>query len=261
MRGLPALLSSDLGPLATVAQVFWILQLALVIHVYRTGRPYWWTWILFSAPMIGGIAYFIIEIAPELRGAGGAQHGLLYALKPRKWRIADLRSELEESDTVENRLALAEELSAGNLRNEAHEVAADCLRGVFRDDPHTLVDVARYEVGAARIDEALALLERVNTKADRMLELQVCLLTGDILCGLGRYDEAEKFYRSIAGKYIGEAPRFGLATVMEQSGRPDEATAIWKEIRVKFRKASPAWRRTEKKWYKLATAKLKSQKV
>jgi hypothetical protein len=51
----------------------------------------------------------------------------------------------------------------------------------------------------------------------------------------------------------------GLATVYEKTGRMDDAIVIWRDIRTKFRRASPAWRRTERKWYKIATAKLKTQ--
>jgi hypothetical protein len=247
------------GSLGIVTQAIWILQLALVIHVYRTGRPYWWAFVLFSAPVIGGLAYFLVEIAPTLNATGG--HSFFYALKPRKWRIADLRATTEETDTVENRIALAEELAEGGFKQEAHDIAAECLRGVFLEDPHTLATVARYKIEIALYDDALSLLDRVNTQADRRLALQVGLLRGDCLVGLARYDDAGDAYREISGKYIGEAPRVGIATVIKKTGHMTEAVAIWKDIRTKFRKASPAWRRSEKKWYKLATAKLKAQKI
>jgi len=64
----------------------------------------------------------------------------------------------------------------------------------------------------------------------------------------------------IVGRYIGEAPRVGLAAVYENTGRLDQAVALWTEIRHRYRRASSAWRRTEKQWYRLATAKLDAQK-
>src|SRR5882724_23341 len=88
---------------AILAKILWVVQIALIIHVYRTGRPYWWIWLLFSLPVIGGVAYLLIEVMPDVRSPRGFFHGL----KPRKWRIADLRRELEDSETVENRLGLA----------------------------------------------------------------------------------------------------------------------------------------------------------
>lgn len=242
------------APLAAIAQLSWLLQIALIVHVYKTGRPYWWTWILFVAPVIGGLAYVFIELLPGFDGSGG----FIESLKPRSWKIAALRRALDESETVVNRINLAEALfDAGQVR-EAHNLAVECLAGVFKNDPRTLVDVARFKLALGRHAEALEILGSVDITADRRLAVQVDVLKGDAFLGLQRHEEAEAAYRKVSGKYIGEAPRAGLAAVFEKTGRLDEALALWKDIRSKFRKGNPAWRRAERKWYKLATARLKA---
>ena len=258
MTDLPRLLPAGVpAALAALTQFLWILQIALVIHVYRTGRPYWWTWVLFMAPLIGGLAYVFIELLPGFQ----TPRGLFYSLKPRKWRIADLREELEESETIKNRLALAEELFAAGDVTEAHAVAVECLKGVFQNDPRTLVDVARYKIALAQHADAYAILARVDTTGNRLLGLELQVLRGDCLAALGRYAEAEAAYEIVVGRFIGEAPRAGLALVYEKTDRLEKAAGVWQEINKRFRKASPAWRRTERKWYKLSTEKLKAQKV
>lgn len=258
MDSIPRMLPTHLDPaLATLAQVLWVAQIALLIHMYRTGRPYWWTYVLFAAPGIGGLAYVLVEIAPDLRGP----RGFFYSIKPRKWRIADRRTELEDSETVGNRLALAEELFDAGEETEAHEVAQESLRGVFKDDPHTMAVVARYKLALHDYDGAYDLLQRIDTARDRMLALRVELLTADALFGLGRYDEAEPIYRGLVDRYSGDAPRAGLAQVYEKTGRIDQARATWTDVRARFRRASPAWRRTERRWYRMATARLKALKV
>jgi hypothetical protein len=242
---------SNSFPLGPITVVFWLVQLCLIVHVLRTGRPYWWIWILFVAPLIGGLAYLVIELAPDLRGAGGFLEGL----KPRKWRISDCRRQLEEADTVRNRLALASELSEAGLAREAHDVAVQCLQGVFRDDARTLVAVARFKAGISAHAEGLALLAKVDTTGDRLLAIDLGLVRGDCLAGLGRFPEAEKAYRGVMDRYIGEAARAGLAEVCERTGRGEEAAALWGEIRARYRTAGPGWRRTERKWYRLAKAR------
>jgi hypothetical protein len=242
--------------LAAVAQLFWILQIALIIHVYRTGRPYWWIWILFMAPLIGGLAYVFIELLPGFR----TPEGLFHSLKPRKWRIADLREKLEESETIKNRLRLAEGLFAADEINEAHAVASECLRGVFQNDPRTLVDVAKYKIALGQHAEAYAILSRVDTTGNRILGLELQVMRGDCLVALERYADAEIAYESVIERFIGEAPRAGMAVVYEKTGRTDQAVTLWKEILKKFRKAGPAWRRTERRWYQLANAKLTAKK-
>lgn len=94
-----------------------------------------------------------------------------------------------------------------------------------------------------------------------MLALRVELLTADTLVGLGRYDEAEPIYRGLVDRYSGDAPCAGLAQVYEKTDRIDQARATWTDIRVRFRRASPAWRRTERRWYRMATARLKVLKA
>src|SRR5882724_9536852 len=123
LRGLSSLLPAGMAPaLAYIGPLLWILQIALAIHVYRTGRPFWWIWLLFAVPVVGGVAYLLIEVMPDVR----SPRGFFAGLKPRKWRIADRRAELEESETVENRLSLAEELFAAGEVQEAHDVAVEC---------------------------------------------------------------------------------------------------------------------------------------
>ena len=249
MRGLSGILPA--GAFGPFTVVLWLLQLCLIVHVLRTGRPYWWIWILFAAPLIGGLAYILVELSPDLRGA----RGLLAGLKPGKWRIAECRRRLEEADTVKNRLALAGELADAGMAAEAHEAAVGCLQGVFRDDARTLVAVARFKVGIAAYGEGLALLGRVDTTGDRMLEIDLGLLRGQCLAGLGRFPEAERAYEGVMDRYVGEAARAGLAMVYEQTGRRAEADAAWADIRAKYRTTSPAWRRSERKWYRLAKAR------
>jgi hypothetical protein len=250
----------DGSALAIVGKLMWFAQLALIVHVFKTGRPYWWFFVLLSAPVIGGIAYLIIEIAPELRGppSVGGPRG---SWKPRSWRIRDLRAELEETDTVKLRLGLAAELLAAGQVDEARKSAEECLQGVFRDDPHTLAAAARYRLEAGKGTEALQAIEKINTRADRMLAQEVALLRGRALLLTGKHAEAQQALRAIADSYIGEEPRYFLAVSLQKSGSPGEAREIWSDIRKRFRRAGRSWRRSEKRWFTFAGERLKETKA
>jgi hypothetical protein len=243
---------SDWSPLAIAAKFMWLIQLGLIVHVLKTGRPYWWFWILFSAPVLGGIAYALIELAPDLRGSGES-----LSWKPRSWRIRDLRAELEETDTVKLRLTLARELLATKQPEEACRMAEECLTGVWRDDPHTLAAVARYRLEANKTPAALDALEKVNVSRDRMLAADVALLRGRALVAAGRHAEAQETLRTIADTFIGEEPRYFLAVSLQKSGHVAEAREIWHDIRKRYRRAGRGWRRAEKRWFKLAAERLK----
>lgn len=243
-------------PWAVVAKLGWLLQLGLLIHVFKTGRPYWWFWILFSAPLIGGLVYFAVEILPGLRGVDGLSWS---GLKPRAWRIRELRAQLEETDIVQTRLRLADEILAAGQPAEAHAIAVAALEGAFRDDPRTLTDVARFKIEAGDFRGAHALLENVRTQADRRLAVQVALLRGRALLGLQRAAEAEPHLAAARDSFLGEEPRFHLADVFAATGRRPEAVESWHAILKRFRKGTPAWRRSERRWYRLAKLRLAQQ--
>ncbi|HVS53431.1 MAG TPA: hypothetical protein VHD62_13830 [Opitutaceae bacterium] len=241
----------DWTPLAIATKLLWLAQLALLVHVLKTGRPYWWFWILISAPVIGGLAYAVIELAPALRGSGGTLNW-----KPRAWRIRDLRTTLEETDTVKLKLTLARELLAAKQPDEACKVAEDCLTGVWRDDPHTLAAVARYRLEVGQSAAALGALDKVDVSHDRMLAAEVALLRGRALVEAGRHAEAQESLRRIAATYIGEEPRYFLAVSLHATGATAAAREIWSDIRQRFRRANSGWRRAERRWFKLAGERL-----
>jgi len=245
---------SDWSFFGVIAKLLWLVQLALVVHVFKTGRPYWWFWILLVAPVIGGLAYILIELLPDLRASSGDGS---FLWKPRAWRIRDLQAELEETNTIKLRLTLATELLAAQRTAEACAVAEESLSGAFRDDPHTLANVARYRLEAGKFAEALAALDKVKVEADRMLGSEVAFLRGWALVQAGRHAEAQPILRKIESVLLGEQPRYFLAVSLEQSGARAEARAIWQDIRKRFRRAGRGWRRSEKRWFKLAGERLK----
>src|SRR6185312_6733371 len=149
-------------------------QLACVIHVIKTGRPYWWLWIIFGFPLIGLAAYLYLEVRPSL-GKHGFQT-LLWNLKSSAERIKILEAEMAESTTVRNRLALAEELHAAGRFDRECEVIADGLRGAFKDDATLLMRLAEGHLGAGRIEDAERLLAKVVPEKSPDSQLQFALL-------------------------------------------------------------------------------------
>src|SRR5258706_15088941 len=80
-------------------------QVGCLVHVLRTGRPYWWIWIIWGIPLIGLAAYLYLEVRPSFRKFD--MQSLLWNFKSSSKRILILEQQLEDSTTVRNRLALA----------------------------------------------------------------------------------------------------------------------------------------------------------
>ena len=71
-----------------------LLQILCAVHVMKTGRPYYWIFIVMFAPMVGMIAYFIVEILPELTGSRTTGLGWV-PLMPIFWPSALIMNSVE----------------------------------------------------------------------------------------------------------------------------------------------------------------------
>ena len=133
------------------------IQLLLIIHVLKTGRDKYWIWILLFLPAIGGVAYFVVEILPELRGGISGQRALRKArgvLDPG----GDVRmaaAAYEQSANAENARHYAQALLAGKRHDEAEEVLDAELRGIHEHDPLLLELKARAQFGQEKYNDAI----------------------------------------------------------------------------------------------------------
>ena len=122
----------------------YLVQIGLIVHVLRTGRNTYWIFVLLIAPGIGGIAYFIVELLPDLmnnRRARSAVRGVSRTLNPG----ADLRQRQKEhqlSGSVDSTRHLAGELVDNGRYAEAIELFRTALAGVYETDPDLLLGLA-----------------------------------------------------------------------------------------------------------------------
>jgi hypothetical protein len=258
MRELAAILDINGPVFYTISKFLWVLQLGLILHVYKTGRPYYWIWILFGFPIAGGLAYTFIEILPEYRRPGMS---VFSVFQTRRGRIKKLKEKLEETDTVQNRIALTAELRRAGRLEEAEEVMLECLHGVFKDDPYTLCEMGRVYADRQKWKELLNTIGSANQDQDRMIRAHLELLQARGLAGLGQMPEAEAMLRRLSLSHLGEEARFRLAVLLAQTDRKKEAEQLFHEIVKKFRKGNRSWRKTEREWFKAAKMQLKALKV
>lgn len=232
------------------------IQLACIIHVVRTGRPYWWIMIIFWAPLIGALAYLFIEVRPSLGKLD--YQALLWRLKSTQQRLAIREEVLEESNTVRNRLALSDELHAAEQYDRECDVLKEGLRGAFKDDATLLLRLAQAHLEAGRSAEAEKVLSGTVPEKSPDSQLQFALLSARVAVGQGRHAEAERIYHELLAKKRSEAPRYYYAEYLMQIGKRDEAASILRDILYQYRRGTRVWRHLERRWYYAAKRLLKS---
>jgi hypothetical protein len=207
-------------------------------------------------PLVGLAAYIYLEVRPSL-GKLGIQ-SLLWRLKSSRERIGILQSNLEESSTVRNRLALADELHDAGQFDQECAILAEGLRGAFKDDATLLMRLAQAHLEAGRAAEAEQILAKIVPERSADSQLHYALLAARVQGRTGQEAAAEKTLQELGAKRKSEAPRYYHAQLLLWQGRRDEAAAILHDILHQDRRGTPVWRYQERRWYYAAKRLLKS---
>lgn len=234
---------------------FLILSLALqvlcIVHVFRTGRNTAWIMAIAFLPMVGILAYFIVEILPGLprdRRVREARTKIADKMDPER-RIREAREAAEFSDTAGHRLELGDALMA----RERYVDALDQYRAAERLSPHVdraigmrIADAA-YEAG--RLTEALAAIEALpetisQTELDRRALLRAKVAEAD-----GRSRDALAIYRDIVGRVPGDEVRCRMAALLIAEGDRRGACALLQEVEIRMKRTPPVTLKAEAAMY------------
>jgi hypothetical protein len=224
-----------------------VVQLACLVHVIKTGRPYWWLWIIFMFPGIGLLAYVFLEVRPSLSRLD--YQGLMWKLTGPRERIRMLEEQLGESTTIKNRLRLADELHGEGQFDRECAVLAEGLRGAFKDDSQLLMRLAEAHLEAGRTEEADKLLASTTPERSSDAQLQYALLKARVAGKQGDTAQAAALFEELVAKKKSEAPRYYFAEFLLAQGKREEAAAILKDILLQYRRGTPVWRHLERKWF------------
>lgn len=234
-----------------IAALTLVIQGFFIYHVFKTGRPYWWAFIIFSFPILGCVIYYFVEMFPTSREATSARRKtrqLVRAMNP----DADLKRRVEDLEvcgSTENRAFLGQECMSRDMFDEAARLFQSCLAGPFEKDPAFRQRLVEALVAGGRYDEAadvLALLRDANPD-HRANDCE--LLQARILEGQGRNDEALNLYRGLIGRFAGLEPRYRYGALLKKLGNDESSHQIFEEILTHARryKSLPE---SEERWIK-----------
>jgi len=243
---------------------FWVsllIQIALVVHAVRTGRDRIWIWIILFAPLVGSVAYLIVELIPGMLGARAVlsmKASAKRALDPGAALRAALDA-LEMTDTVENRLRYARALLESGDAKQALDLLERTATGAQAEDPQILADLAAAAFAAGDPQRCVDALNRAReidpsqvSGADRHL------LYARALEESGRLAEATQTYENLVAWFPGEEARFRFAQLLIRLGEQEKARALYEEIIDRERRAPRAYRHDQRVWVDEAKRQLSS---
>jgi hypothetical protein len=237
-----------------------LLQVLCAAHVVRTGRSFYWIWIIMGTSFIGVTVYFFMEILPDLRNdprSRKAARQVLHTFDPERQR-RHIRQRLDMADTVDNRRALAEEcMRLGDYANAA-ELYRSMLKGVYATDASFLLGLAQAQANSADFAGARATLDTLFAANPQFQSNDANLLRARVLEAQGEHGAALAQYETLARSYPGEEARYRYGALLKQNGRFTDAREVFRDMLARAKHAPRYYRKKEKGWLESARQELAS---
>jgi hypothetical protein len=229
-------------------------QVLCVIHVIRTGRPYWWIFLIVMVPAVGILVYLIVEVFPGLLGSRGARQAVSGAAKvfnPGR-RLREAQRQLEISPSAQNKATLANELLLAGQPEASAALYREALTGIHATDPALMLGLARALFALGDAHETQLTLERLREANPGYASPDGHLLYARSLEQQGKTDAALDEYAALVAYYPGQEARARYALLLEKAGRIEEAQKIFEEIRQSIDYGPRHQYREQREWYELA---------
>ncbi len=230
--------------------IVWAIQLALIIHVLKTGRSRYWIFILIFMPLIGGLAYLVVELLPEFsRSISGqrAVRNVKKTLNPGA-EVRHHQAAWEQSPNTDNARRYAEALLDAGKVTEAEEIVNQALTGMFANEPTLLLVRARIQFVQNRTAEAQKSLEALQEHNPEFRNAGGHLLYAQALEANNEIDKALKEYSAVAGYFPGVEARYRWALCMKIAGKQQQAIAELESIMQDAKLAPAHFRKSQKPW-------------
>jgi hypothetical protein len=217
-----------------------VIQFSFAFHVFKTGRPYWWIFIIMGFPVMGCVIYYFVEVFPgsrEHRQAHRAARKLVKALQPDA-DLARRAEELEICGSVDNKVAMAVECTDHQMHAEAAKLYESCLQGVFANDGAILFGLAGAAVEGSAWDKAAGAIARLKADAPKQRPLEVRLLEARLLEGRGENDAALAAYRELIPQFVGLEARYRFAQMLARLGQGEAALEVFNQVLTQAKRGS-----------------------
>jgi len=209
-----------------------LIALFFAIHALRNRRQMYWLLILFAFPLLGSLAYFIVEYLPASRlerHGRTAGRAIQKSLDPGR-DVREARRVFDLTPTAHNQMRLAAALLEAGESEEAVQHYDACLNGPFAGDPEVILGAARAHAAHGQPAAALALLAPLRSKHPDFRADEVGLELGRAYAANGQQDEAGAEFEAVVERFGSIEARVELALWALANGQEAVAQRELKEI-------------------------------
>ena len=209
-----------------------LAQIAVAVHAFRTGRPWWWLLVILFFPLLGALIYFLVEILPEMRASRairGFGSDVVKAVAPN----AELHRRAEElavCGSVQNKLALAQECMARGHFDEAIKLYESAREGPFTAAPDLLLGLAQARFSNGEPKAARGLLEDLAANHPDYYPQDVAILKARAADAAGDSETALQELAAMLDRSVGLETRFRYGEILARTGKREEARTELKSV-------------------------------
>jgi hypothetical protein len=235
-----------------------MLQLAVLYHALKTGRPYYWFFIIMAFPVFGCLIYFLVEVMPGSRSERNLKkfgNDIAKAINPDR----DMKRHAEElaiCGSTENKLKLAAECVERGMFDEAIQLYDSAREGQYVHAPDLLYGLSRARFFNGDYATARQLLTELKEHAPRYYAQEVALMSARAAAKSGDRQAAIREIEAMLDAFVGLEARYRYAELLYEDGQAARAKAELERVidhAKRFRVSAD-----ERTWAKLARQGLSS---
>lgn len=184
------------------------LQAFCIYHIWKTGRPFFWYFVIIFVPLLGSIIYILTQ-ALNKDDVEKIQQDVTTIINPSR-KINELEAAVAFADTYQNRVALADALFQNSDWDNALTHYNAALEGNFKTDFY--LNSKLLETYFNKQQYQLAIHHGDVIKSDAQFEKsKVAFYYGLALYKVDRAQDAQIYLASIDKRYSNFKERLQLA--------------------------------------------------
>ena len=211
-------------------------------------------YLIILVPVVGSLIYVLVEVLPELRYSrtGRRAESRIVGMIAPSDNMTKLRERLALLDSVENRQLLARECVNVGEYQEAIELYTSCLKGIYKDDPQLMLELANANYLDERYSDAKYTFVRLREAHPDFRHAEGHLLFARTLEIMGEDRNALREYREVANYYPGEEASCRYGLLLKKAGCRQEANEVFNKIVIRSRMRGRKNKSRDRQWIRTA---------
>jgi hypothetical protein len=237
-------------PLLGIIEI--VIQVYFAVHAGKTGR-YGWIFIILFFPLVGSLIYFFVEYLPEMRVESRVKTRRNVSANK---RVAELQREMEITDSIKNRINLAEAYFQNGMYQESINLLEKSLVGTYTNDPYILKGLCHAYFKNGNYEKTKEYLSMYEKNTEGKLVNNIRLMKAKTCEALGQDREALEEYKAIVNLYDGEEARCCYALLLKKNGEKHEAKKLFEEILKNAKLYPKQYKKFQSEWVAIADAEI-----